>query len=115
MAAWPSGLGRALQRPVPQFDSGRRLQQNEGPADWPGLLVARPAQFVQGIIGIICCLFPIETELTCTPARTLPMEPTEPPAGQSPVAEGPLEPAHSLSLAVPQCHCLSSLPVRICQ
>lgn len=38
MAAWPSGLGRALQRPVPQFDSGRRLQQNEGPADWPGLL-----------------------------------------------------------------------------
>ena len=38
MAAWPSGLGSALQRRVPQFDSGRRLQQNEGPADWPGLL-----------------------------------------------------------------------------
>ncbi len=38
MAAWPSGLGRALQRPVPQFDSGRRLQNEEGPAVWPGLL-----------------------------------------------------------------------------
>ncbi len=25
-AAWPSGLGKGLQSPVPQFDSGRRLQ-----------------------------------------------------------------------------------------
>ena len=25
-AAWPSGLGKGLQSPVPPFDSGRRLQ-----------------------------------------------------------------------------------------
>jgi hypothetical protein len=26
VAAWPSGLGRGLQSPVPRFESGRRLQ-----------------------------------------------------------------------------------------
>jgi hypothetical protein len=26
LAAWPSGLGRGLQSPVPRFESGRRLQ-----------------------------------------------------------------------------------------
>ena len=25
-AAWPSGLGKGLQSPLPQFDSGRRLK-----------------------------------------------------------------------------------------